>query len=399
VSYSPSLLGSTAVASQPHPDRKSVLVDANTLFLSDLLGMGMQLQRTYRQGYAGPRQFGHHAVRGSARRWIIETQTTTHRQRHPRGAVSPGGAAGAPAPRLPRYLPDARSLFIGQHYSLAPLPDAPMPARRADPRWAFTTQRAGLQRRPRALAAQRFGQPLAAGEEGPGRRRCPSRSSPSPSGSTATCRWKYRDTVRAAVLEWNKAFERIGFKQRHRGPAAGRRRRLRHAGPGLASVRWLDERRARPSPPSASQSTRAAARSSTPTSPSKACSRAQRNTRAAGLPRRGATPARCSAFATPRLPGTAARARRPPRPLPARRHAGMAEQLAYALDVLEWRGGLDPGSPQAEEFVRAYLKDTVMHEVGHALGLRHNFRASRAYTEAQLADAEFTREPTAPPAR
>jgi hypothetical protein len=32
-----------------------------------------------------------------------------------------------------------------------------------------------------------------------------------------------------------------------------------------------------------------------------------------------------------------------------------------------------------------------MHEVGHALGLRHNFRASRAYTEAQLADAEFTR--------
>jgi Met-zincin len=29
--------------------------------------------------------------------------------------------------------------------------------------------------------------------------------------------------------------------------------------------------------------------------------------------------------------------------------------------------------------------------VGHALGLRHNFRASRAYSEAQLADAEFTR--------
>ena len=25
----------------------------------------------------------------------------------------------------------------------------------------------------------------------------------------------------------------------------------------------------------------------------------------------------------------------------------------------------------------AYLKDTTMHEVGHTLGLRHNFRASR----------------------
>ena len=32
-----------------------------------------------------------------------------------------------------------------------------------------------------------------------------------------------------------------------------------------------------------------------------------------------------------------------------------------------------------------------MHEVGHTLGLRHNFRASRVYTEAQLADPAFTR--------
>ena len=32
-----------------------------------------------------------------------------------------------------------------------------------------------------------------------------------------------------------------------------------------------------------------------------------------------------------------------------------------------------------------------MHEVGHALGLTHNFRASTVYTSAQLADPEFTR--------
>ncbi len=32
-----------------------------------------------------------------------------------------------------------------------------------------------------------------------------------------------------------------------------------------------------------------------------------------------------------------------------------------------------------------------MDETGHALGLRHNFRASTAYTQAQLADPEFTR--------
>jgi hypothetical protein len=33
-----------------------------------------------------------------------------------------------------------------------------------------------------------------------------------------------------------------------------------------------------------------------------------------------------------------------------------------------------------------------MHEVGHTLGLRHNFRASTVYTEEQLSDLEFTRE-------
>ncbi len=68
-----------------------------------------------------------------------------------------------------------------------------------------------------------------------------------------------------------------------------------------------------------------------------------------------------------------------------------AEQMTYATDVLEARGDLEPGSPEAEAFVEAYLKDVTMHEVGHTLGLRHNFRASKVYTQQQLADPEFTR--------
>jgi hypothetical protein len=69
-----------------------------------------------------------------------------------------------------------------------------------------------------------------------------------------------------------------------------------------------------------------------------------------------------------------------------------AEQMTYASDVLEARGDLEPGSPEAEAFVNAYLKDVTMHEVGHTLGLRHNFRASRVYTQQQLADPAFTKE-------
>jgi hypothetical protein len=69
-----------------------------------------------------------------------------------------------------------------------------------------------------------------------------------------------------------------------------------------------------------------------------------------------------------------------------------AEQLSYAIDVLEARGDLDPASPEAQQFVLDYLTDTTMHEVGHTLGLRHNFRSSRIYSDKQLSDPAFTRE-------
>jgi hypothetical protein len=73
-------------------------------------------------------------------------------------------------------------------------------------------------------------------------------------------------------------------------------------------------------------------------------------------------------------------------------HAELAaEQLDYAMEVLQARGELDPDGPLARQFVLDYIKDTTMHEVGHTLGLRHNFRASRIFTLKQLADPEFTR--------
>ena len=134
VSYSPSLLGSTAVASQPHPQRKTVLIEANSLFLSDMLGVGMQLQRAFRQGYSlDARNSTITAVRGSPQSLEIADAEPLLRRQH-RCAAAGHAARHAGADRCRRYLPDARSLFVGHHYSLAPLPAEPMPARRADAR-------------------------------------------------------------------------------------------------------------------------------------------------------------------------------------------------------------------------------------------------------------------------
>jgi len=51
------------------------------------------------------------------------------------------------------------------------------------------------------------------------------------------------------------------------------------------------------------------------------------------------------------------------------------DELDFALDVLVARGEIDPEGPEAQKYVLATLKDVVTHEVGHTLGLQHNFRA------------------------
>ena len=67
-------------------------------------------------------------------------------------------------------------------------------------------------------------------------------------------------------------------------------------------------------------------------------------------------------------------------------------EMQFGLDLLEERGEIAPGSPEAEAFVVAALKAVVMHEVGHTLGLRHNFRASTVFPLAKISDPVFSRE-------
>jgi hypothetical protein len=69
-----------------------------------------------------------------------------------------------------------------------------------------------------------------------------------------------------------------------------------------------------------------------------------------------------------------------------------ASEMHFALDLLESRGDIAPDSPEAEAFVQSVITDTIMHEVGHTLGLKHNFKASTTRTQAQLQDPNFTKE-------
>ena len=69
-----------------------------------------------------------------------------------------------------------------------------------------------------------------------------------------------------------------------------------------------------------------------------------------------------------------------------------AEDASSRSTCSKRAASIDARQPGGRAFVAPTLKDVVMHEVGHTLGLRHNFRASTVYTQAQLADPSSPRQ-------
>jgi len=381
--YSPSLLASAPVLSLPEPERKSVLVEANSLLLADLLAFGMELQRSYRQGYAfDARNSAITQVRSTPDALVFEV--LGHYATASISVPQPGMPPGL-APSAPRSLPDPRSLFLTIHYSLARLPSEPMHGRRADARIGYFESGRydfsnDLQRTPRQRFVNRWRlekkDPSAALSEP---------VKPIVYWLDRTIPAKYRASITAGVLEWNKAFEKIGFKDAIRVEVQPENADFDTLDFGRASIRWMTN---------ASPTFGAVGPSHTDPRSGEIL---DADIGIESLSSRSIRAARSQI-----LSGGIDDAFGPVNPSPeqlARLLAGRlciygdaaAEQMTYASDVLEARGDLEPGSPEAEAFVNAYLKDVTMHEVGHTLGLRHNFRASRVYTQQQLADPAFTK--------
>ena len=65
--------------------------------------------------------------------------------------------------------------------------------------------------------------------------------------------------------------------------------------------------------------------------------------------------------------------------------AGALQHISLLMD-----GSLEPGSPVPDAYLKTAVEWAVMHEVGHALGLRHNFRSSTSTPYDKLQDVAFT---------
>ncbi len=70
--------------------------------------------------------------------------------------------------------------------------------------------------------------------------------------------------------------------------------------------------------------------------------------------------------------------------------AGLSRYGTLLRATLAASGVIAPGAPVPREYIGQALKELVMHEVGHTLGLRHNFRGTTAIPAASLTDRQFT---------
>ena len=70
--------------------------------------------------------------------------------------------------------------------------------------------------------------------------------------------------------------------------------------------------------------------------------------------------------------------------------AALHAQGSLASVLLTAAAALEPGDPLPTELLRQYTHWVVMHEVGHTLGLQHNFRSSASTPNGMLHDTQFT---------
>jgi hypothetical protein len=376
-SYSESLIASAPLAASPHPERKSLLVDASVLLGGDIPGTQTRLEATYRLPYALDR------TNSSIERIHTDAKGTTLTLRShfalARLPAPPVFAPGAPPPNPaalpnpPSNVPDARSLFLSFAYTLAPLPAQPMKARAADQRVGYFTESfidfgndSGGDRRTHLIRRWRLEKkdPAAAMSEP---------KEPIRVVMDRNIPEKWRPAIKRGILEWNKAFERAGWLNAvvvEQQPEGADWSALE--GTRILAVRWF----AIDGP------------GATAVGPSQSDPRSGEILRGAAI-----IPENWARFERSRVGDV-----RPP--LPPVAAAGAEESCSYADEVLEdarfgyellaLRGDFDPEGPQAERFIAQALTDTTMHEVGHALGLRHNFRASAGMKPAQLRDEAWT---------
>lgn len=388
--FSPSLLAAGPVASADHPERKSFLVDAG-LLLTDIPGMSTRLEAAYRLPYAVDR--GNSYFENTRADAQLSTLGAKVHYFTPRIPAPPLVPPPVPVPTPPQATPDARSMFMGFVYNFRALPEQPAATRRADGRLghfteSYTDLGDDLKPNPRVHNVNRWRL----------EKKDPSAALSEPVQPIVY--WmdknippKYRPAVEAGILEWNKAFEKIGFKNAVVAKQQPDDADWDNMDASHASIRWFVGSDVGFAIGPSHVDPRTGEILDADIGMSDVFSRGGRAFIAEDAPRglhdhgTGEVASIGEAHALAALNQGWRDSRNATYCTYAQ---DAAAEMSFALDVLESRGEIAPDSPEADAFIQARIKDVIMHEVGHTLGLKHNFKASTQVTQAQLKDKAWT---------
>ncbi|MBI1771170.1 MAG: zinc-dependent metalloprotease, partial [Burkholderiales bacterium] len=368
--FSDSLLSSTNVLSTPHSESKGILVDASALLFNDIPAYSTRLEYAYRTLYVLDKantSFGKLNVDESLAGFFVNAHFTT-----PRIAATPLVPPPVAIPTPPQTTPDPRSFFVGFYFNFSALPSEVMRPRLADDRVGhFVTTSYDFTDDVKPKTSRHFVNRWRLEKQDP----TASLSEP----KQPIVYWldknvpeKYRQSITEGVLEWNKAFEKIGFKNAVVVKQQTEKDVFDTMDSRHASIRWF-----------------VGADVGFAIGPSRVDERSGEILDAdIGMSDVFARGAR-RMIGEDAQPQAQAHVQHGQGDCDFAHEASM--EMGFALDLLDARGEMDMDSPKAEALAQAYVKDVIMHEVGHTLGLRHNFRSSTIYTLKQLQDPAFTK--------
>src|SRR3989442_749672 len=365
-SFPDPIQGTTKIQSKPHPERKSILVDAAELFVSDLPGFAPDLNHSYQptvyrfdkaNSALGP-------VKVFPENVLLDV-TLHYTTDNPRV--------------LSVTLPDERSIPILVKYDLSSVKDPGYKPRLADDRVGqFLTIHQDFTNERTTSPYTRYIHRWQLENPDPAAKLSPPKQ-PIVFWLENTIPVQYREWFKEGVLLWNKAFERIGFKDAIEVKQQPDDANWEAADTRYSTIRWFG----------GVDATFAVG-----------WSRANPFTGqvydadigfSEGIIR--AVWRDAEEFVTPVFPTGQEESFQSRlwgrNPLLQCNYAeGLAQQAAFGVAVLEARGELTP--EVQERVMREWIIEVTAHEVGHTLGLRHNFRASTILKVDELNDLQKT---------
>ncbi|MBI2267509.1 MAG: zinc-dependent metalloprotease [Armatimonadetes bacterium] len=331
-----------------HPERKSLLINLGGLLLTDIPGLAQRLTATLQAPYSLDKEKSH-AGAFKAFPLNIEMDVELHYS-----------TAKPPDLRLPT-LADPRSIPLRVHYSFSALPEDGYRPRLVDDRVGyFMTARKDFSRDTGETPIVRYIHRWHIEKADPQLPLSPPKA-PIVFWIENTTPMEYRDTVRDGILEWNKAYEKIGIKEAIHVKIQPDDAKWDPADIRYNTIRWITS--SRPAFGGMGPSRVNPLTGQILDADILIEAETLRNVRrgykyqiapletASEPPSSASDPAIC----------TIAR-------------DGVQDAAIGALTMAA-RGDLI-GDEAPLEYVCAYLRKTITHEVGHILGLRHNFRAS-----------------------